>query len=122
MANLPLVKAKRVIDSMNKRLESARRQGLKAAAVVGYTQNYALFVHERLDLKHPVGKAKYLTDPFEAMKPVAAKLIQAYVRQGKTLKEAVLLVALEVQSSSQEEVPVDTGALKASAFTREETV
>lgn len=27
------------------------------------TSQYAVYVHERLDLKHPVGKAKFLEDP-----------------------------------------------------------
>ena len=29
---------------------------------------YAVFVHERLDLHHPIGKSKYLEDPFNRRK------------------------------------------------------
>lgn len=33
----------------------------KPQVIVGYTQNYAIFVHERLELRHPIGQAKFLS-------------------------------------------------------------
>jgi len=33
------------------------------AATVGYGTDYAIYVHERTELRHPVGKAKFLSDP-----------------------------------------------------------
>jgi len=33
------------------------------------TSHYALYVHERLDVHHPVGKAKFLEDPANRLKP-----------------------------------------------------
>lgn len=33
------------------------------------TSQYAVYVHERLDLKHPVGKAKFLEDPVNRARP-----------------------------------------------------
>lgn len=116
------VKADSVLNKLKLKVAKAVKSGNRASVVVGYTQNYALAVHEILDRRHPVGKALYLTDPFNDMKSIVGKLVQAYMKQGKTLREALLLVGLELQSQSQEEVPVDTGALKGSAFTREETV
>lgn len=44
------------------------------------------------------------------------------MRAGKTLAQALLLAGLRLQRESQERVPVDTGNLKASAFTRLEAV
>lgn len=116
------VKANVLLNKLKTKVAKAITQGTRASVVVGYTQNYALFVHEILDAAHPVGKALYLIDPFNDMKPIVGKLVQAYMKQGKTLREALLLVGLELQAQSQEEVPVDTGALKGSAFTREETI
>lgn len=116
------VQADRLLEKIGKRVAKAIANQGRVSYVVGYTQNYALPVHEKLDVYHPVGKAQYLIDPFRDMKKMAGKLIAAYMKQGKTINEALLLVALEVQAQSQEEVPVDTGALKNSAFTREETV
>ncbi len=116
------VKADALLNKLKAKVAKSITQGNRASVVVGYTQNYALFVHEILDVNHPVGKAMYLTDPFNDMKSIVGKLVQAYMKQGKTIREALLLVGLELQSQSQEEVPVDTGALKGSAFTREEVV
>lgn len=115
------VDAKKVLDALNRRVLKAQRQGVRAVGVVGYTQSYALPVHERVDVNHPTGKAKFLTDPFKAMRGKAAGLLRLYLSQGKTLGQAVLLVCLEIQADSQAQVPVDTGALKGSAFTRMET-
>lgn len=37
----------------------------KEAVYIGYSADYALPVHERLEVKHVNGKAKFLTDPLE---------------------------------------------------------
>ena len=112
------VKADKLLNKLKIRVAKAVSLGTRASVVVGYTQNYALYVHERLDLRHPVGKAMYLIDPFRELKPIVGRLVQAHMKSGKTIEEAVVLVGLELQARSQEEVPVDTSALKNSAFTR----
>lgn len=33
------------------------------------TSEYAIYVHERLDVYHPVGKAKFLEDPVNRLRP-----------------------------------------------------
>lgn len=86
-----------------------------AVVVVGYSQSYALEVHERTDVKHKVGQSKYLE--------TAARSNEHAIRQ--TLREAtpdklpetMLKAGLLIQRESQLLVPVDTSALKASAFT-----
>lgn len=45
------------------------------------TSQYALAVHERLDVYHPVGKAKYLEDPMRRLKPELEKKIADRVAQ-----------------------------------------
>ena len=43
----------------------ARAQGdPEPAVVVGYTQSYAIYVHENLTAHHDVGQAKFLQQPF----------------------------------------------------------
>lgn len=116
------VKADGILNKLKLKVAKAITQGNKASVIVGYSQYYALFVHERLDLKHPVGKAMYLIDPFRAMKPLVGKIIKSHMNAGKTLEQALILVGLLLQKNSQDEVPVDTSALKNSAFTREEIV
>lgn len=36
---------------------------------VGYTTEYAIYVHEILRYRHPTGKAKFLEDPFNRRAP-----------------------------------------------------
>lgn len=44
------------------------------------TSDYDLIVHERLDLYHPKGKAKYLEDPVNAAIPGMEQRIGVYIR------------------------------------------
>lgn len=92
----------------------------KTAIVVGYTQTYAIYVHENLEAHHPVGQAKYLEQPLRQMSPVIGSTVEALVRRKVKLNKALLMIGLLLQRESQKLVPVDTGALKGSAFTREE--
>lgn len=86
----------------------------KVEVVVGYTQSYALEVHERVDIPHKNGKqAKYLEGPARTYE----REIVALVNSEKELKDGLLKAGLFLQRVSQEVVPVDTGALRASAFT-----
>lgn len=88
----------------------------RVAVVVGYTQSYALAVHE-LDAKHAEGKQKkYLEQPARTLRKELALTIRQKADQGD-LAGGMLLGALRLQRESQEIVPIDTGALKASAFT-----
>jgi hypothetical protein len=45
-------------------------------------------------------------------------IVASAVKSGKTVAQALLLGGLFLQRKSQEIVPVDTGNLRASAFTR----
>ena len=49
------------------------------AAYGGPAAPYALDQHERLDYRHPVGKAHYLIDPFNAARPGMVDRIAARV-------------------------------------------
>lgn len=101
------------------RAEAAKANQASAADVtVGYTQSYAIYVHENLQARHPVGMAKFLEYPARANAQVYAGLISSTVRKGKTVSQALLVAGLRLQRDSQELCPVLTGALKGSAFTR----
>jgi len=92
-------------------------QDCKLACVVGYTQEYAIYVHERLDLKHPVGQAKFLEQPAREMRDELGTTIAESTKGGMPVSKALLLAGLKLQAASQKLCPVDTGALKGSAFT-----
>lgn len=42
-----------------------QKEGNEYYCEVGYGTEYAIYVHERTELKHKVGKAKYLEDPYK---------------------------------------------------------
>lgn len=68
----------------------------------------------------PQGRAqpKFLEEPARRLaKEIGAIIKQAFIR-GATMAQALLLGGLRIQRESQLLVPVDTGALKNSAFTR----
>jgi len=87
----------------------------KIVVVVGYAQNYALEQEERTDFHHRVGQAKYLETAVRTSEPQVVNLVR---KAGKeNLADALLKGGLLIQRESQLLVPVDTSALKASAFT-----
>jgi hypothetical protein len=88
--------------------------------IVGYTAAYSLFVHENMQAHHTVGQAKFLEQPARELtnNGTLAGIIADAKRQGKSLGQALLLAGLRLQRDSQRLCPVDTGNMRASAFTR----
>lgn len=92
------------------------------SAVVGYTAAYAIYVHENLLAKHAHGKqAKFLEQPARELAGELALLISESRRKGKTMGQALLIAGLRLQRESMMLVPIDTGNLRGSAFTRLES-
>ena len=91
----------------------------KISVVVGYSQRYALEVHERTDVQHRVGQAKYLEEAARSNEANVREMLRQGYKEGK-LPEAMLKAGLLIQRESQLLVPVDTSALKSSAFTTTE--
>jgi hypothetical protein len=88
--------------------------------VVGYTQNYAVWVHENLEAYHETGQAKFLEAPMRRLQDELASEIRSEVAKSGNLQKALLKAGLRLQRESQKLVPVLTGALRASAFTCKE--
>jgi len=53
--------------------------GWGSDAVVFYTAAYAVYVHERMDLKHPVGRAKFLEGPARERRDELLRIIEREV-------------------------------------------
>jgi IS1 family transposase len=88
------------------------------SVVVGYTQKYALYVHEDLNARHAPGKqAKYLEDPARRLRHELAAIVQKVYLKTRSIAQSLLMAGLRLQRESQMIVPVDTSALRASAFT-----
>jgi cell division protein ZapA (FtsZ GTPase activity inhibitor) len=86
--------------------------------VVGYSQSYALEVHERTDVKRRVGQPKFLETAARSLESTIREMLR---RAGQEkLAETLLRGGLLIQRESQKITPVDTSALRASAFTTTE--
>lgn len=70
----------------------------------------------------PQGKAqaKFLEEPARRLRKEIVKIIQTIYAKTRNLEKALVAGGLRLQRESQQLVPVDTGNLKNSAFTRVE--
>lgn len=88
---------------------------------VGYTAQYAIYVHENLEADHKEGtQAKFLEQPYKELtnNGVLQSIIHRVTARTKSLEQGLLAAGNRLQRESQRIVPVDTGFLKSSAFTR----
>lgn len=141
---------KSVVDKLKQRAAKANTDG-NATVLVGYTANYALYVHENIEMKWrgfprnmtirkgedgiaytgfsatsrwrglfwgPAGQAKFLEYPARMLTEVLSEIVVTALKAKKTMSQALLLAGLRLQRESQKLVPIDTGNLRASAFTR----
>jgi hypothetical protein len=109
------------VGKLTAQMQALEARGEPGAVVVGFTAAYAIYVHENLQAYHKVGQAKFLEQPARTMARDLGRIIAVSLKAGRTLAEALLLAGLQLQRAAQLLCPVDTGALRASAFTRVET-
>ena len=106
------------LGAVIRKLKNLGRKGTSSSVKVGYTMDYAVYVHEDLTANHPNGgQAKFLEEPARTMREQLSAGVRRDMRAGMTLEQALLRAGLKLQAASQQLVPVDTGNLKASAFT-----
>lgn len=104
-----------------------------AKYTVGYSAPYAIYVHERTDLRHEPGKqAKFLEQPARTEKGRMAAIVAQTVKSGGTVDMGNALAALYLKKQSQLLCPVSgwdeiisplldtSGTLQASAFVKKE--
>lgn len=125
-----------LITELRRKKEWARDTG-DVSVSVGFTAHYAIYVHEAVGMvlrglpRRPPrtgnywdpagrGQAKFLEQPFRELAPVFKDIVVRLLDQGRTLEEALLMCGLRLQREAMLLVPVETGNLKASAFTRVE--
>ena len=120
------MKVKAVIiggDALGAKLKALSRNSLKDDkdnVIVGFTQNYAVHVHENLHSAHKVGQAKYLETAYKKMMPLTFSLVAQIYQISGSIVKGLLVAGLRIQREAQKLTPVDTGALKASAYTARE--
>ena len=108
------------IPGVNEELRKIARKSGKlnhGNVIVGYTQRYAVYVHE-VQAKHKTGKQwKYLEAPFRVLAPEIIKIVARIYEATGSVTKGLLVAGLRLQRESQKIVPIDTSALKASAYT-----
>ncbi len=96
-------------------------EGSDTSIITGYTANYALMQHENLELRHKKGRqAKFLEQPAREMSTELLKIVETTMKAGGTMTQGLKLAGLALQRASMKLVPIDTGNLRGSAFTKVE--
>lgn len=107
-------------QKLRNQLKSITKQSKRehdGEVLVGYTQNYAIYVHEKR-MHHEVGSWKYLQKAYEEERLGLMETIRTATNNTGSLKHSLLIAGLRIQRTSQKKYcPVDTGALKNSAWT-----
>ncbi len=111
---MPVYNLERILTELRKRRRTYGDQ--LSTTKVGYSAPYALAVHERLNVYHPIGQAKFLEQPIRTEAPAMAAIIRSRLRAGMTLKEAQLEAAKHLMKVSLQLTPMKTGRLRASWF------
>ncbi len=108
----------RLINKFDKE-EAKYRHDTKTVVVVGYSTSYAVYVHEDLTMRHKAGKtAKFLERPARGERRQMTYVMQKSLQLNYSWAMSLLRVGAHLQRMSQKIVPIDTGLLKKSAFTR----
>lgn len=120
------------------RTMAARQQKQSDAVVkVGYEANYAVYVHENLQMKwkglprqkphkgnywdpQGRGQSKFLEQPAREYADRIGAVVREAYKKTHNMVQSLLMGGFLLQRESMKLVPVDTGNLKASAFTRKE--
>lgn len=108
----------KALEAKFKKLEKKYGADLTPAVIVGYLANYAIFVHEIKARHRAPTQWKFLEKPARENRKKYAKIMAAALKLGESAKGAVMLGGLALQRDSMKLAPVDTGNLKAGAFTR----
>lgn len=117
------------VDKVVTALTGQTKRGKRCRYSVGYSMAYAIYVHEtpppppkeagQRTARHPIGQWKYLEQPARTEQAEMERIIQSALKNKRSLDEAVHRAVRHLLRVSQELVPVDTGALKASGFIRD---
>lgn len=108
--------------SLRRKLKKLSKNSKGATILVGYTANYAIYVHENVgaNFQRPGSQAKFLETPLRENSKKYVGIVAKTIKSGGSFTQGLMLAGLSLQRDSQKLCPVDTGNLRASAFTRKE--
>lgn len=112
---LNLKKLQQTLKKMRDKVQAERG----ASVTVGFTMNYAVHVHENMTANHNVGQAKYLEQPARQLSNSGklGEIVHHSYKASGSLRTGLFKAGIELQGEAQRLTPVDTSALKSSAFT-----
>ena len=109
------------IEELEKNLKNLAKATQSEDVIVGYSADYAVYVHETNKNYNNNKQWKYLETPARRLRSLLlVYIIQTYKRT-KDFQKSLIAAGMKLQAASMDIVPVDTGALKASAFTSVES-
>lgn len=84
----------------------------------GNDKPYTVYVHEIGHFYHaPPTKSRFLADPFRRIQPEIPSIVQReMVVKRRSFSDALLVAGKKIKKESVAEAPVDTGAMRRSAF------
>lgn len=85
---------------------------------VGYSAPYSIFVHERLDVFHPNGTAKFLENAARRAGKRIGRNVGQRIKRGMAVRDSLMMGGEELLAESNDDVPVDTGFLLSSGFVK----
>jgi len=88
----------------------------KLTVNVGYKADYAVHVHEDLEMPHKTGQAKFLEQPIRQMQGQMRRTLTTALRNHEGLETALKRAGNQLLKESKKLVPVDTGYLRDSGF------
>jgi hypothetical protein len=93
----------------------------KHSVIVGYTADYAIYVHENKKAYHkPPTSAKFLEIPFREMQPKVSILVKEGLKHGMDIPTILLTLGNQLLRASLILCPIETGALRGSGFCKAE--
>lgn len=104
----------RYLRIIEQRKEAAKKAVELSVVRVGYTAAYAIYVHERTELYHKVGQAKFLEQPMRTEAAEMARIVAVTMERTKDIKASHIEAAKHLVMVSLPLVPVATGFLKGS--------
>lgn len=88
---------------------------------VGYSAKYCVWVHERTDIHHDIGQAKFLEQPARQYRTQMSGIIVFSAQRGEPMEQCFMKAGVFLLKKSYPLVPVDTGFLRSSGFVKVES-
>ena len=107
----------KILEHVLKEMEA---QAKVDPVIVGFSQNYAVYVHENTGATHDTGEAKFLERPLREDQDEIASTVRKFTKKSSNMTTGLLAGGRLLQRKAMKLTPVDTGALRASAFTCKE--